>query len=115
MPNKCQIGRKDDQGKLRYDLIPTVSLKELAAVLTDGAIKYSDDNWQQVPDAHQRYIAAAMRHIEAYRGGQILDQDDGLHHLAHAACCLFFIIWFDNKPMEPESLPEHIDPHGVIE
>jgi len=101
---------------LRYDLIPTVSLKELAAVLTVGAERYGDDNWKEVPNAEARYTAAAMRHIEAYRAGEKIDPADGLHHLAHASCCLFFLMWFDqNTPVDIPPPREPIDPSGVIE
>jgi hypothetical protein len=37
---------KNDNDKLRYDLIPPQALKALAEVLTFGANKYADNNWQ---------------------------------------------------------------------
>ena len=64
---------------------------ETAKVLTVGAIKYSDDNWRQVPDLRRRYIAAARRHINALQQGIMLDDETGLHHAAHAVCCLMFL------------------------
>ena len=39
-------GLKHDQGKLRFDLIPPEALIELAKVLTYGASKYNDRNWE---------------------------------------------------------------------
>ena len=38
-------GRKDDQGKARFELIAPEFLFALARVLTFGAAKYADRNW----------------------------------------------------------------------
>ncbi len=89
-------GRKDDSGKLRYDLLPWKSLREVVGVLTFGAIKYAPDNWRHVPDAKARYTSAFFRHVEAWRGGETHDPETGLHHLAHAICCLLFLLELDH-------------------
>lgn len=86
------IGRKDDSGKAMMDLIPPHAELMLAKVLTFGAEKYGAWNWSQVDDLERRYMAAAMRHINAHRAGELLDQESGLPHLAHAMCCLAFLI-----------------------
>lgn len=78
-------GRKDDSGKLRYDLLPPDWLDGLAQVITHGAEKYGDNNWQQVPHGEDRYYAAAMRHINSLRSGNVTDTDSGIHHAYHAA------------------------------
>tara|TARA_R110000850_G_scaffold11976_4_gene40740 strand:+ start:20250 stop:20531 length:282 start_codon:yes stop_codon:yes gene_type:complete len=88
-------GKKHDTGKPRYNLIPVFSNQELAKVLTFGAEKYGAENWRKVDNAEDRYLSAAMRHIEAYRMGEITDQESGLHHLAHANACLSFITEVD--------------------
>jgi hypothetical protein len=44
-----------------------------------------------VPDAERRYFDAMQRHVWAWRRGESLDPETGMHHLAHAACCLFFL------------------------
>ena len=91
------IGRKDDLGKLRYDLLPPNALREVAKVLTYGAAKYAPNNWQAVDDAKARYAAALMRHFEAWRDGEILDPDSRLPHLAHVVCNALFLLWFELK------------------
>jgi len=88
-------GRKDDTGKARWDLLPWGPLREVARVLTFGAQKYTVDNWQRVPDSRRRYFAAAQRHSIAWFEGEQDDPETGLHHLAHAVCCLLFAMWFD--------------------
>lgn len=97
-------GRKDDLNKRRYSLLPTNTINQVVDVLEYGASdKYEVDNWQKIPDARTRFYNAAMRHIDAWWNGEILDLDKGetkgsqLPHLAHAVCCLLFLMWFDNK------------------
>ena len=84
-------GHKLDQGKTRYDLIHTRSLKDLADVLTFGSKKYDDDNWMKVDNWKRRYDSAAMRHLQSWYSGDTLDEETGLPHLAHAMCCLMFL------------------------
>lgn len=105
-----QKGNKNDQGKLRWDLLPWAEVKEIVKVLTFGAKKYADNNWQLVPDARARYFAAIHRHLEAWHSGEVLDKESGLPHLAHTACCLLFLLWNEART-ESKSMPE--TPHKV--
>ncbi|GGE75837.1 hypothetical protein GCM10011533_30240 [Streptosporangium jomthongense] len=84
-------GIKYDSDKPMMDLIPPLMEMEVARVLTAGAQKYSPDNWRHVPDLRRRYIAAAKRHINALSQGIKRDEETGLHHAAHAVCCLMFL------------------------
>ena len=85
------VGQKHDSGKTRWDLMPWGPVAEVADVLAHGARKYAPDNWRKVPRARDRYFAAAMRHLEAWRSGELRDPESGLPHLAHAICSLIFI------------------------
>jgi hypothetical protein len=85
-------GRKDDNGKIRMDLIPMKAVQEIAKVLTFGADKYGSNNWQNVAPFESRYYAALLRHLTAWRAGEVLDPETGLAHLAHAGCCLLFLL-----------------------
>jgi len=78
-------GKKFDQGKLRYDLLGPQATEQTVAVLTHGAAKYGDTNWAKVEPFNDRYFAAVMRHLWAWRRGEEIDPDSGLAHLAHAA------------------------------
>lgn len=84
-------GRKYDGGKLRYDLIPVLALEEVTRVITLGAEKYDPENWKNVPEGRRRYTAAAFRHIEAWRKGEVTDEI-GTHHIANAISNLMFIL-----------------------
>jgi hypothetical protein len=92
MKDEVIVGRKYDTGKLRYSLIPVLALAEIVKVLCFGANKYGDNNWIHVENASQRYLDALMRHVESYRSGEMLDPESGLHHLAHAGCCILFLL-----------------------
>jgi hypothetical protein len=89
------IGRKFDGGKLEYGLLPPLALEETVKVLTFGAQKYERDNWQKVPDAKRRYFDALQRHVWSWKQGEQIDPESGIHHLAHAMCCLMFLYEHD--------------------
>ena len=89
--------KKFDGGKLMWDLLPLGQVKKIVAVLTYGAKKYKPHQWKEVEDGENRYYAAMMRHIEAWQSGEKTDPESGLSHLAHAACCLIFTMFFEDK------------------
>lgn len=93
--NATSGGRKFDGNKTEYGLVPALALEEIAKVLTFGAQKYERDNWKKVPDSKRRYFDALQRHLWAYKRGEKLDPESGLHHLAHAGCCLMFLYEHD--------------------
>jgi hypothetical protein len=86
------VGRKDDTGKPRFDLMPAAAELKIAEVLEYGARKYAPDNWRKVENPESRYLAAALRHINAWRRGESRDPESGLSHLAHAATSLMFVM-----------------------
>lgn len=86
---------KYDGEKRRYDLVPYDALEQIIEVLEYGANKYSDHNWKKCEDP-VRYFTAAMRHLTAWIRGERLDQESGLPHLAHAGCCVLFLIGLTN-------------------
>lgn len=92
-----QEGKKYDEGKLRWDLLMWRELQQVVKVLQYGANKYNDDNWKYVERARERYFSAALRHLIAWWQGEQNDAETGLSHLAHAICCLLFLMWFDNE------------------
>jgi len=91
------LGIKFDDEKTRFDLLPWNEVKQVADVFTLGAKKYADDNWKYVPDGKKRYFAAAMRHLVAWKEGEKYDGETKFNHLAHALCCIFFLLFLDNE------------------
>lgn len=94
------MSAKHDSGKTRFDLLPHRAVEEMAKVLTFGAGKYEPDGWRHVKGWRWRYYAAALRHLWAYQMGQRLDPESGLHHLAHAMCCVCFLFELDTAEVE---------------
>jgi hypothetical protein len=76
-------GTKKDTGKTRLDLIPTEAIEQLGRAFTHGAEKYGDYNYRKGIDCSRLY-GAALRHLNAYWGGEDIDKDSGLPHLALA-------------------------------
>lgn len=70
-----------DDNKLRFDLIPTEGLIELARVYSVGALKYADNNWRNGMK-FTRCIASLERHWNLWKLGQAVDPETGSHHLA---------------------------------
>jgi hypothetical protein len=89
-------GKKFDSGKVRVELLPEMALVEVAKVLAFGAEKYGVDNWRKGM-AWRRLIGAALRHLWAWSTGVDRDEETGLSHLAHAACCVLFLIDYETR------------------
>lgn len=81
-------GVKHDFGKPQFRLIPQEALESLARVMSYGANKYAPDNWRKVDSGHDRYMDAALRHINAHLRGEVLDDESNLPHLMHAVASL---------------------------
>lgn len=90
-------GIKYDNSKLRWDLLPIGEIEKIVDILTFGANKYSDNNWQHVDNATERYYAALLRHLTAWRKGEKIDPESGREHLSHVACNIIFLMWLDNN------------------
>lgn len=86
--------RKDDTGKLRYDLIPPDALRELARVYTIGANKYEARNWEKGM-SWGRVFGALMRHAWAFWRGERFDPVDSQHHLSSVAWCALALLSYD--------------------
>lgn len=90
---------KFDQDKLPLHLLSTEAMNQTAAVLKFGAQKYAEHNWRK-GFAWSRPLSAAMRHITAFNNGEDTDPESGLSHLAHAACCIMFLLEFEKTHRE---------------
>lgn len=70
------------------------ALEQVARVLMFGAEKYGRDNWKKGMDWTRLYDAS-LRHLIAWREGQDKDNETGLSHLAHASCCILFLLTYE--------------------
>jgi hypothetical protein len=87
-------GQKFDNDKVRLDLIPTSIIWAIGKILTFGATKYGDRNWEE-GILYSRVYGALLRHVTAWWAGEQLDPESGEHHLSHAACCLTFLVHYE--------------------
>ena len=95
---KNEAGKRYDAGKLRFDLIPAEWETALAEVLTRGAAKYAERNWEKGM-SWSRCYAAVRRHLNAFWRGEDIDKESGLNHLAHAAWgCLAILHFYKTHP-----------------
>ena len=99
-------GVKHDGGKVRLELIPPEFLFATGVVLTFGADKYDDRNWEKGM-RWGRVFGAMMRHLWCWWAGDAptsrnfafgeLDDETGVSHLWHASCCLAFLITYEQR------------------
>jgi hypothetical protein len=92
-------GTKHDADKLPMHLLSTEALEQVAAVLQFGAQKYVANNWRK-GFVWSRPLSAALRHLLAFNAGEDRDPESGLSHLAHAACCVMFLLEFEKTHRE---------------
>ena len=96
--NKLGTGMKYDAGKAPISLIDRHAIEEIAAVLAFGANKYAAHNWRN-GISYSRLIDAALRHLFAFADGEDNDPESNLSHIAHAGCCVVFLLgMIANKP-----------------
>lgn len=100
-------GRKHDVDKLPYDLYPSEALEGTIRVLQFGAKKYSARNWENGM-RWGRLFAALMRHLWAWWRGENLDQETGLSHLHHAACCIAFLQTYAIRNIGEDDRPSSV-------
>ena len=128
-------GLRFNNGKLRYDLVEPRAHKDMVKVLTYGAKKYFDRNWE-FGLSWTSVIASAKRHLAAIEAGEDYDFDSncdgcksgfcekhsGELHIANLACNAHFLNTFyytfpqgDDRPKNYLKLPKiGLDIDGVL-
>lgn len=92
-----EIGQKIDLGKPHIDLVTPDCIIGIAEVLTKANEKYTPNSWQNVKDGINLHYSAAMRHILAWKDGEINDSETGLSHIKHAMANLMFLLYHEKK------------------
>jgi hypothetical protein len=100
-------GTKDDEGKIPLDLWSPLALEETAKVLAFGAAKYGPYNWAK-GIKYSRVFSALLRHLWAFWRREKLDPETGLHHLAHAMCCLMFLLHYEMNRRKYNSFDDRL-------
>jgi len=91
-------GYKSDNDKDQYSLLPVDSLREIVKVLTFGAKKYEPYNWAKGM-YYSRIYSALQRHLNTWWGKEDNDPETKLSHLAHAGCCILFLLAYQLRGM----------------
>ncbi len=100
-------GTKHDSGKLRVDLLPVDVLKGVAEILTHGAVKYGDRNWEE-GIRFSRLYGATLRHLFAFWQREDIDPESRLLHLDHALCELMFLRAMSTRKPELDDRPVEV-------
>ncbi len=105
---------KYDNDKTRIELFPPEALFGISEVLTFGAKKYADRNWEKGMD-WSRIFGALMRHLWCWFAGKQmtsesflfgdLDSETGMSHLWHAGCCITFLIAYEERGVGNDDRP----------
>ncbi len=110
-------GVKHDQDKLPWELLPYDAVREVVKVLLFGKKKYSARNWEG-GIVYSRLYAAAIRHLTSwFQDGEDQDPETGISHLAHACCCVLFMLAYvvrgtsgvDDRPKPKLGLQDLLD------
>lgn len=89
-------GIKYDTQKQRWDLLPLDAVNEVVKRYTFGAQKYGENNWQTLENGKERYLAALLRHLHAWRSGEKEDEEaDGLTHVSAVAWNALALVYYD--------------------
>lgn len=94
--------RDIQEGKGRYDLLPTRALALLARHFEKGCLKYGDRNWEKGMPL-SRYLDSAMRHGFKYLQGET----DELHDVA--AAWNWFCLLDTKERIKAGLLPQELD------
>lgn len=85
-------GIKFDDAKAPWYLLPWDALLQVVLVLAFGAKKYAARNWEKGL-SYSRVYGALQRHLVSWwQFGENTDPETGLSHLAHAMCCIMFLL-----------------------
>lgn len=92
-----EMGMKETEGKLRWDLLPFGALEEVVRVYTYGAEKYADWNWYKgIP--YSKMFAALQRHlVRRWVYGEVRDPESSCHHMASVVFWALAFITFDKE------------------
>ena len=97
-------GRKDDQDKTRVELISSEFIFALGVILTFGAQKYEERNWE-LGMKWSRVFGALLRHLWLWWATDVPDKDTGKSHLWHAACCIMFLVTYEIRGIGENDKP----------
>ena len=108
MPEQPKMGGglRHNKGKLRLDLVPVRPMEAVAGVLTQGAEKYAERNWE-LGMQWSKTLASLKRHIAAWEKGEDFDPESGQPHMAHVATNAFFLLEYMHTYPQGDDRPHN--------
>ena len=91
---KDEPGKRFDEGKIDYHLMPTPFLVEFAKLYTAGAIKYDPENWRKGM-SYSRMIRCVWSHWLQWLCGIKKDPETGIHLCVVTAWNLAALYMYD--------------------
>lgn len=107
--NEKGSGARYNDGKIDFSLLPLCTLEDEIRVWMYGQEKYAAFNWAKGMDWSIPF-ACALRHLSAWQSGEIVDQESGLPHLAHAMCNLRMLTLYDKTYKEGDDREKNFIP-----
>lgn len=83
-------GLRHNSGKLRYDLVHPKAHEGMVKVLTKGAAKYAERNWEKGMK-WSFVIQSLERHLASFKAGEDYDPETGCLHVDHMQCNAHFL------------------------
>lgn len=86
-------GKRFNEGKPAWHLLPIEVLEGAVRVMMMGAKKYGVYNWQKGMSWLVVYDCL-MRHLHAWKQGEDYDKESGELHLSHVVCNGVFLLYY---------------------
>ena len=78
-------------------LVSRAGLDGVARAFGYGAARYAEWNWTAAVDRQSDYAGALCRHLVAEHGGEAVDPESGVPHVAHAAASALIWLWHERR------------------
>lgn len=112
MENKHK-GLRYNSGKKRYDLVHQWAHEQMVNVLTKGAEKYEERNWERGM-AWSNVLSSLERHLAAIKKGEDYDPETGELHAAHIACNAHFLTaYYKIYPQGDDRPHQYLNPPKI--
>lgn len=93
-----ELGKRHNQGKPKWSLVPQSALIPMVRVLEFGATKYAPFNWQKGLLVTE-ICESLKRHLDSYMEGEDIDPESKISHIGHIQCNSMFLSWIiEHKP-----------------
>jgi hypothetical protein len=104
MVSETTSGLRFDSGKVKLHLIPPEWVMGLGDVLTFGATKYDERNWE-LGMPFSKVYSPMQRHSWKWWDGEKEDEESGLHHMLHTAWNALALYSYDLRGIGEDDRP----------